>query len=141
MKKLFLIFICLPIVNISFAQRCPSVYGETPLETYYNDGSDTCKLRLNDGRCLRVPATAQCPSDSIIQLDEAQSAEAFKQYLTKNSGGNDGSKKLIETIKTIDYCNNYKEFRYSCAGSANYDQCMNIRFGTNHQSMPRKCNL
>jgi len=122
------------------AQSCYKVEDETHARTSLEDEQhNSCKVRLFDGRCLRVPVSAECPVDSVVQISEAQSAEVFNRYSAMKKTANQNSLNLYNYVKSFDGCNDYKQIRYSCAGSGNYDQCMSIRFGKSYQSMEKKC--
>jgi hypothetical protein len=140
MKTLLILVMTIVYSNSTVAQSCKSIIGESEFDTMYNESSKTCKLRLTDGRCIRVQATPQCPGSSVQPLNEAQSAVALKEYEAKQKAIIDGYQNLREELNLIDECNRFKQESYSCAGAANYEQCMTIRYGNSYRAMPQKCN-
>lgn len=139
MKTLLILAITIIFSNNAMAQRCESIIGETKFDSTYNDSPETCKLRLTDGRCIRVQGSPQCPGSSIQPLNEAQSAVALKEYEAKQKALVDGYNNLAKQFGEIEECNRFKQVRYACASAGNYEQCMTIRFGNSYRAMPQKC--
>lgn len=139
-KKISFAFMLVLFCCAGYAQVCSEFVGETNLESFYNDtGNKNCKAILTNGKCVRLPPSPNCPAGAIIQLDEQQSAAALAQNKAQKKKDIEYTKKLIERTQLIDMCNAYAANRNLCATAGNYDQCMNIRFGNNHKSMPSRC--
>lgn len=141
MKTLLILLMGIFLSNNSIAQSCQSVIGESQggAASIYNDLSKTCKLRLTDGRCIRLQATVECPENSVQVLNEAQSAAALKEYAAKQKATIDGYNNLAKRSREIEECNRFSQVRFSCASAGNYEQCMTIRFGDSYRAMPQKC--
>lgn len=143
-RKFFMLFAVLLSISAQ-AETCSTVVGETELESYYNDlNHNTCKLKMTDGRCLRLAPIQGCPADSVVQLDEQKSKIALQQYNASKQQAQNPSNKSVgqifwEGAIKADECNRFKEIRYSCAGASNYNKCMQIRAGANYKAYENYC--
>lgn len=144
-KKVLTTLIGMFVPIFCFAQTCTEVIGESKSRTYENDArSNTCKVKLVDGRCLRLAPMDWCPVGRVVQLDETKSQIALKQYYAAQQRQQESSQvspgqMAWEALGKIDTCNRLQELRYSCATAGSYDQCMRIRVGNDYRSVERYC--
>ena len=138
--RYFIFLVCFLATSSLFAQSCRSVIGESPLETTYKDGSSTCKLRLTDGQCKRVPASETCPGGSIVQITDNESAAALEAQKIKEKKQTEEYNLFLKRMKVAEICDAYSRARNDCAVAGSYDQCMSIRAGSDYKKIQKQCN-
>ena len=138
---LFLLCFCLPLTvrseSLEDALNGLGMISNGLAFTYsYEEGDyvKACKIGKKFNQSFdyyynpKSPYYVQPSDDNVASLNDLQ-------FKIKDSC----IKSNIIVKKNLLQCVKYKAINFTCAGTANYDNCMTIRFGQNHSNFSEVC--